>query len=244
MTTTNKNSTSETGHAKNIANFGAAIQILQEMGALYNPSNPQLGIANLLEIKQEVEATILGLNTKIPAYKNAVAAREIAMEPVSKLTTRINNFVKSIAISQPDKENIQTLVKKIRGDVKAKKVNPETAETKTISTLQQSFDSRIANLSVLIEQLNIHPEFAPNEEELKAQNLKTLQQQLDALSKNVNTTANALITARMDRNKILYTNPDNALKTIKEVKAYVKSLGEAAQPYYKALVKLQFREQD
>ncbi|WP_428224406.1 hypothetical protein [Flavobacterium sp.] len=243
MTTTKKNSTSETGHAKNIANFGAAIQILQEMNTLYNPSNPQLAIANLLEIKQSLDATIEALNLKIPAYKNAVSAREMAMEPVSKLTTRINNFVKSIAISQPDKENIQAVVKKIRGDVKAKKVNPETTESNTISTLQQSYDSRIANLSVLIEQLNAHPEFAPNEDELKTQNLKGLQQQLDTLSKNVNTTTNALITARMDRNKVLYTNPENALKIIKDVKAYVKSLGDAAQPYYKALVKLKFREQ-
>lgn len=40
-------STSETGHNKNVANFNSAYQILQEMGALYNPSNPELKLAIL-----------------------------------------------------------------------------------------------------------------------------------------------------------------------------------------------------
>ena len=32
----------ETGHSKNIANFNAVYQILEEMGALYNPSNAKI----------------------------------------------------------------------------------------------------------------------------------------------------------------------------------------------------------
>ena len=30
-------STSETGHNKNVANYSSAIQLLKEMGGLYNP---------------------------------------------------------------------------------------------------------------------------------------------------------------------------------------------------------------
>ncbi len=40
-------STSETGHNKNVANFSSAYQILEEMGAIYNPSNTNLLLANL-----------------------------------------------------------------------------------------------------------------------------------------------------------------------------------------------------
>lgn len=239
--TAKKVSTSETGHKKNIANFGTAIQILQEMAGLYNPSNPQIAIANLQAVKQNLEQSITNLNTRFPIYKNAVASRENAIEPVSKLMTRISNFVKSTTISTTEKETISTQVKKIRGDVKPKKINPETSETSSISTAQQSFDSRIANFAALVEQLNSHSQYAPNEEELKTQTLQTLQQQLVVLSNEVNAAGNALITARKDRNNVLYNNPENAIKLMQDVKAYVKSLGDNAKPYYKALVKLQFR---
>lgn len=40
-------STSETGHNKNVANFSSAYQILEEMGAIYNPSNENLLLTNL-----------------------------------------------------------------------------------------------------------------------------------------------------------------------------------------------------
>lgn len=245
--TTNQNtkkvSTSETGHAKNIANLGAVIQIITEMGTLYNPSNPEISITNLQTVKQNVEQTITNLNSKIPIYKNAVASRENAIEPIGKIMTRVSSFVKSTAISQTEKETIAAQVKKIRGDIKSKKINPETSETQVISTSQQSYDSRIANLATLVDQLGSHPQYSPNESELQIETLKTLQQQLVSLSSQVNSAGNALITARKDRNEVLYNNPDNAIKLVQDVKAYVKSLGDTAKPYYKALVKLQFRTQ-
>lgn len=241
MTKEKKVSTSETGHVKNVANFGTAIQLLQEMGSLYNPSNTNLNLSNLLIAKQNLDQSIANLNLKIPIYKNAVANREKAIEPIGKIMTRVRNFVKSTTIPDAGKETISAQVKKIRGDIKPKKINPESSDTNSISTSQQSYDSRIANLATLIEQLNSHPQYIPNEEELKTQTLLNFQQQLVALSNDVNSAGNSLITARKERNDLMYNTSDNALKLIQDAKAYVKSLGDSAQPYYKALVKLQFR---
>ena len=114
MTTkTKKVSTSETGHAKNIANFGTAIQILQEMAGLYNPSNPQIAIANLQTVKQNLEQSITNLNTRFPIYKNAVASRENAIEPVGKLMTRISNFVNQQLFLQQKKKPSPHKLKKL-----------------------------------------------------------------------------------------------------------------------------------
>jgi hypothetical protein len=44
-------STSEVGHVKNVANLGTGIQILQEMGAMYNPSNSNIQLTNLVSFK-------------------------------------------------------------------------------------------------------------------------------------------------------------------------------------------------
>ena len=62
------------------------------------------------------------------------------------------------------------------------------------------------------------------------------------LSQAVNSAGNSLITARANRNSILYNNEVNVIQLIKDVKAYLKSLGDAGKPYYNAIVKLQFKE--
>ena len=235
-------STSETGHNKNVANFSSAYQILEEMGAIYNPSNSNLLLANLQPKKVSLGGTITVLNDKKPIYKNAVADREVAIAPLGKRISKAGNYAKSIAISDTDKENIASQVKKIRGDKKAKTVNPDTAEVETISTSQMSYDSRIANLETITSQFASHPEYAPNETEIQVSTLQAYHTELTTLSSLVNSAGNALITARKDRNQILYFDEHNIIQLIKDIKNYVKSLGDVAQPYYKALVKLKFSD--
>ena len=235
-------STSETGHNKNVANFSSAYQILEEMGAIYNPSNSNLILTNLQPKKVSLGATITVLNNKKPIYKNAVADREVAIAPLGKRMSKAGNYSKSIDISDTDKENIASQVKKIRGDKKAKTVNPDTAEVETISTSQMSYDSRIANLETYTTQLASHTEYAPNETEIQIASFQTLHSTLVTLSQTVNSAGNALITARKNRNDILYSNDTNVIQLIKDIKAYLKSLGEVGKPYYNAIVKLQFKD--
>ena len=235
-------STSETGHNKNVANFSTAYQILEEMNTLYNPSNSKIQLVNLDFVRSSLQITIAELNNNKPIYKNAVADRENAIAPLGKLMTKTLNYAKSIDISATDKENITAQAKKIRGDQKPKKVNPETIETDGISTSQMSYDSRIANLDTYINQLSSHPEYVPNETEIQITSLQTLQTNLITLSSAVNSAGNALITSRSNRNNILYNNNINVIQLIKDIKAYLKSLGDAGKPYYNAIVKLQFKD--
>ena len=235
-------STSETGNAKNVANFSTGYQILEEMGTLYNPSNSNIQLTNLAPIKVSLAGVITVLNEKNPIYKNAVADREIEIASLGKITTRALNFAKSLNISTTDKDNLASQAKKIRGDQKPKVVNPDTAEGDAISTSQMSYDSRIANLVTYTSQLASHPEYTPNETEIQIASLQTYQTRLTQLSSLVNSAGNALITARKNRNDILYFNNTNIIQLTREIKAYVKSLGTAGEPYYKALVKLQFKD--
>lgn len=233
-------SISEVGHVKNVANLGAGIQILQEMGNLYNPTNQNITISNLQSVKNSLNTVMQSLNSKIPVYRNAVALREETMAPIGKLSTRVLNYSKSINISEADKENIANLVKKIRGNSQ-KKLNPETTESNTISTSQMSYDSRIANLSLLSNLVSSHQDYQPNESELSVTNLQDKYNLLNSLSQAVNAAGNELITSRANRNNILYYEQNNVIKLMNEVKAYLKSLGDAGAPYYKAFVKLKFK---
>ena len=198
-------------------------------------------MANLLPIKTAIDASIVALNNKIPIYKNAVADREIAIAPLGKKSTKVLNYSKSINISATDKENIAHQVKKIRGDSKTKNINPETTEATGISTSQMSYDSRIANLDILINMASSHSEYEPNEGDIRITNLQTYQQELTTLSGLVNSAGNELLTARLNRNNILYFSENNVVKLMNEVKAYLKSLGQEGLPYYKAFLKLKFK---
>ena len=82
------------------------------MGALYNPSNANLKLVALALIKTQLSEVITVLNDKKPIYKNAVADREVEIEPIGKISTKALNFSKSINISATDKENLQSQVKK------------------------------------------------------------------------------------------------------------------------------------
>jgi len=233
-------SVSELGHNKNVANLAAGILILEEMGTLYNPTNANSLLSNLNPIKTELNGTIAVLNEKKPIYKNAVAHREIIIAPLSKKTTKSLNYFKSLSVSATDKENVANQVKKIRGDKSQKKINPESTESNAISTSQMSYDSRISNLDIYINQLASHPEYVPNETEIQIPSLQAYHQELVTSSSQVNAAGNALITARTNRNNVLYHNQNNVIKLMQEVKAYLKSLDDAGLPYYKAFVKLKF----
>ena len=175
--------------------------------------------------------TITFLNNKKPVYKNAVADREILIAQLPSRLTMSLNFAKSINISQTDKENLASQVKKMRGDKKAKVVNPDTAEGDSISTSQMSYDSRIANFDTYIGQLSSLAEYVPNETVIQVADLQNYHTKLTNSSTLVNSAGNELITGRKNRNDILYNNPINVIQLIREIKAYLKSLGVAAAPY-------------
>jgi hypothetical protein len=235
-------SVSETGHNKNVSNFASAIQVLVEMGSIYNPTNPNLLLANLNPVKTNLGGTIAFLNNKKPVYKNAVADREILIAQLPSRLTMSLNYAKSTNISQTDKENLSSQVKKMRGDKKSKVVNPETAEGDSISTSQMSYDSRIANFDTYISQLSSLAEYNPNETVIQIADFQDYHQKLTNSSTLVNSAGNELITGRKNRNDILYNDQINVIQLMREIKAYLKSLGSAAEPYYKAIVKLQFKD--
>ena len=85
----------ETGHAKNVANFQTLIAHVKGYGASYNPSKAVIQLPNLVSAADLANASISKLNSYLPNYSNAVAAREEAFAPLSKLSTKIFNSLKA-----------------------------------------------------------------------------------------------------------------------------------------------------
>ena len=241
-------STIETGHAKNVANFDDLISFATGYGTAFNPSKPSIKLTALQTLSTSAKNAINAVNAALPAYSNAVAAREAAFEPLNKLITRVNNALKATDTTEQVDESAKTLVRKIQGTrATAKKTDEEKAaekaagkETKEISSSQMSYDSRLDNFDKLIKLLTSVTLYAPNEADLKVTALTTLYNDLKAKNTAVVTATTPLSNARISRNDFLYKANTGLVDIALDTKTYIKSLYGATSPQYKTVSSLKF----
>ena len=241
-------STSETGHAKNVANFEKLIAETSAFGETFNPSKATLKLTALNTQLATAKAAIAAVNSAEPAYKNAVSARDAAFAPLGKLITRINNALKASDTTVQEDESALTLVRKLQGrratakktEDEKKALAAEGKEVVEISSSQMSFDSRLDNFDKLIKLLSSIPAYAPNEADLKVEALTALYNDLKAKNMAVINAETPLSTARIARNEVLYKQNTGIVDITVDVKNYVKSVFGATSPQYKLISNLKF----
>lgn len=242
-------STSETGHAKNAANFDELISYVTGYGAAYNPSKPALKLPALQALSTSAKAAVGAVNSALPAYSNAVSAREAAFAPLSKLTTRVLNALKATDTTAQVDESAVAIAHKIQGkratpkktEEQVKALSAEGKEVNEISASQMSYDSRLDNLDKLIKLLASLPLYAPNEAELKVAALTAIYNDLKAKNAAVVTATVPLSNARISRNDILYKPNVGIVDIALDTKTYIKSVFGASSPQYKQISKLAFK---
>lgn len=241
-------STSETGHAKNVANFEDLISFCTGYGVTYNPSKVAIKLPGLTALSASANAALQAVKVAKTAYDNATNAREVAFKPLKPLATRIVNALAATDSTVQTLDDVKTTNNKIQGR-RAKAIKePETGEPgvavaapKTVSTSQQSFDKLIDHFAQLIQTLTAEPKYIPNENELKVATLNTMLSDLKAKNTAVINATTALSNARIARDKILYSDDTGLIDTAKDVKQYVKSLFGASSPQYKQVSGLEFK---
>jgi hypothetical protein len=240
---------SETGHARNVANFEKLIVGITAQGAVYNPANVQLKPETLNSRLATATAAHEAVNSALTAYKNAVGVRNASFEALGKLVTRINSALKASGAGGAVNQSALTFIRKLQGRrASARKSEEEKqaalAKGKTvveISASQQGFDNRLDNLDKLIRLLASVAVYAPNETDLKVESLKQLLGKLKA-ENSAAATAEALLTnARIARNEALYHPSTGLLEVAAGVKLYVKSVFGPTSPEYKAIGGLSFK---
>jgi len=240
-------STSETGHAKNVANFEDLISFCNGYGSTYNPSKAILQIPNLTTLHSNAQVSIAKVNTAKTAFINATNARQAAFEPLKKLCTRIVNALDATDATDKLVKDAKTINNKIQGKRSGEKPKPKTiseneaAEDKSISVSQQSFDSLIENFSKLIELVSSEPTYTPNETELQISSLQTKLGDLKTTNTAVVNSYTNYSNSRITRNSILYGQTTGLVDIALEVKKYVKSVFGATSPQFKQVSKLEFK---
>jgi hypothetical protein len=128
-------SISEVGHAKNLANLQKLIDLAQQIGATYNPNNPQVIVANLIVLQVLCTSDYNNWLTKYTTWKSATNNREVAFKPVNKLCTQILDHVKTLNLPQQTIDDVAFIVHKIHGNSsKLNKVSGTTTTTTGTTT--------------------------------------------------------------------------------------------------------------
>ncbi|MFV0146067.1 hypothetical protein OBJ68_12775 [Empedobacter falsenii] len=84
-------STSETGHAKNIANFQNLIAFVKGYGTTYNPSKTALKITQLETLLTDAQGKLTDVVDQNAIYNTKVNARQSSFSGLKSLSTRLIN---------------------------------------------------------------------------------------------------------------------------------------------------------
>ena len=248
-------STSETGHAKNVANFEDLISFCTAYGATYNPVKATIKLAALNTLWTTAQGNIAAVVTASTAFINATNARQITFYPLKPLATRIINAFSATDATDEAIADTKTINRKIQGARKGdngKNLNPPATPSpgnptlpaapdhNQISVSQQSYDSLLENFKKLTSLVASEASYKPNEVELKIATLSALAANLSAKNTSVINATTDISNARIARDKTLYASKTGLYDTAQEVKKYVKSVFGATSPQYKQVSRIKF----
>lgn len=236
-------STSEVGHAKNVANLQKLTEQVS-VYTLYNPPVASLSVPNLQTLYTTAVAKLSEVEEKRNANKNAIALRQNAFENLKPTSTRIINLLDILGLPEGTLNQAKTLNRTIQGTNKKPKTTPPPPEGAGAgaSTSRQSYTQQAENFGILLQLLATIPAYTPNEEDLMLENLTTYHRSLVSTTQPVDQTEAELKVKLIERNQILYTEGTGLYDIAQNVKKYVKSIYGGTSPEYANVSSIKFTE--
>lgn len=237
-------STSEVGHAKNVANLQKLIEQVS-VYTLYNPPVANLSVNSLQNLYTTAVAKLSEVEEKRTANKNAIALRQTAYENLKPICTRIVSFLDILGLQQATIDQARTLNRTIQGGQKKKTTseNPDNGQpsnNSSISTSRQSYTQQAENFGILLQLLATIPAYTPNEDDLKLNNLTSYHASLVSATQPVNQTEAELNIKLTERDQFLYAEETGLYTIAQNVKKYVKTIYGATSPEFETVSAIKF----
>ena len=234
-------STSEVGHAKNVANLQKLTEQVT-VYTLYNPPVENIKVANLQTLYTTASTKLNEVEEKRNSNKNAITLRQSAFENLKSTCTKIINHLEILGLPQGTIDQAKSLNRLIQGGQKKSTTPPEEEkkEPKTVSTSRQSYTQQADNFGILLQLLSTIPTYNPNEGDLKLTNLETYKNSLVSSTQAVDQTEAELNNKLIERDNILYADGTGLYSIVQNVKKYVKSLYGATSPEYANVSSIEF----
>lgn len=232
-------STSEVGHAINVANFNTLITYCIGYGAIYTPIIDTIAIPQLQFKYDAVKQKLNQTEAKRALLNTAVNERLEAFDGFEVLCTKVTNAFAVSGASAADIKDLQAINKKIQGP--GKKKATVSKEGGSVSTSQQSYDSKINFFINFIQFLEAKPIFRPNERELRTPALREKLAIMEVKNKAYDEAFFNYNQERNARNDEMYNPTTGLVHVSKDVKKYARSIFGASSPQFKQLNHLEFK---
>lgn len=232
-------STSETGHAKNIANLKSLNEINAGFGANYKPSNSLLDLAAMQAQQATCDELLKAVNTQEGILKPIIHARQQEFKSLGPLVRKVRSAARSCGGDDAWLKDVNMAVTKVLGEriSKAKATEKDPAGT---STSQQSCDSVLNNFQKLIEILKNEPLYAPNETALQIATLEAKYAAMETANNEVKAGVVPYNNAVIARNKALYMEKTGLCDVGQTSKDYIRSTFGFSSPEFKLVTKIKF----
>lgn len=237
-------SQSETGHAKNVANFRELITIVNSFGAQYQPMAEALKVDALEEQAKRVEDTLNKLKEAETLAKQATASLQAEFKTLNTLTSQLMGLLISSGAKASSIDEAKAIQKRITGSNNKKKkadlpTDGTTEKKASRSTSRQSYDSRLDDFEKLITVLQNVPEYKPNEEVFQPETLKKKVLAMKNAIQENDVRENTRAQMMNDRNALLYEEDNGVVAIALKVKGYIKAVfGGVKSVQYKAVGKI------
>ena len=239
-------STSETGHAKNVANFQSLIAFVTGYGTTYNPSKNALKLPQLIALKADADTKLADVVTQNTKFNTKVNERQAAFSSLKSLSTRLVNALQTTDASTQIIKDAKGFNRKMQGQRASASTttptDPNTPAPNTISSSQQSYTQQIQHLAGLISVLESEPSYTPNETALQITTLQATQNDLTTKNNEVATAYANISNSRIARNTTLYSTEGSIFDVASEVKKYIKSIYGASSPEFAQVKGIEFKK--
>ena len=143
-------------------------------------------------------------------------------------------------------EEVGIIIRKLKGARSGKKLpahasGEEIQGPKQISVSQLGYNDQLDNFDKLIRQLEMVPQYAPNEADLTVTALREYWNAMDTANKAALKADNDLSNCRLTRNNEFYAPESGLTEVAKADKLYIKALFGANSPQYHQLSGIPFR---
>ena len=232
-------SSTESGHAVNVANFDTLIQKCSVLPS-WSPSNTALLIPTLIVQHTDCKNSLDSFNTLVAAAKTPINQNHDLFEPLNKLTTRIVNFFDSTMASTQAKKDARGMANDIRG-YNAKKPKGLAPDAEWVSQSHQSMVQKANKFKELIDFLTADGNYTPNEVALQLPTLTTLWNQFNTSLASLAAILAPIDQAEASMYRLIYGSPSGMIDMAMLAKKYAKALMGAQAIEVKAIMGIKFR---
>lgn len=233
-------SSSETGYAKNAANFKDLIIQLKNLEGDYQPPKPSLNIEALEAISIKSEELMRTLSQLAPIYNQCVDKQELIFSTQNNLVTRSYNYLKVVVDNPGDLETIKTIADKIRGV--NKKTDPVEEGKTNHSQAQTSYDNKLENFKRYIDALQNTKVYLPLESDIKLETFNDLAVKMGEALTAVALSKSPVDVARKNRYNFFYADKTGLVDIANDIKTYSRAVLKKDHQLYKAIQDIKFNK--